>query len=113
MSNLPSQPQLFDALNACCNHVLGIEKLSSERVCQLADYLKKLKNEEIYNSFTYIVGNIVKQYLSYLEGDESQEFQQLKNFTDEQRVRKINKDASDIMRVFHHPQYGNKYKYNA
>jgi hypothetical protein len=110
MSNLLNQSVLFDILNTWCNHVLGIEKLSSERVSQLADYLKNLQMQEIYNSFTFTVSNIVKQYLSYLEGDESQEFQQLKSLTDEKRLRKIDKDASDIMAVFHHPQFGNKYK---
>lgn len=113
MPTLPSKSELFDVLNTCCNHVLGFEKLSLERVSQLSDYLKNLQRKEIYNSFTFTVDNIIKQYLSYLEGDESHEFQQLKSLTDEKRLRKIDKDASDIMKVFHHPQFGNKYKYKA
>lgn len=110
MSTLPSKSELFDVLNTCCNYRLGLEQLSLERVSQIVDYLKNIQKEEIYNSFTFTIDNLVKQYLSYLEGEESDEFQKLQRLTDEERHIKIAKDATDILKTFHHPQFGNKYK---
>lgn len=67
MSTLPSKSELFDVLNTCCNYRLGLEQLSLERVSQIVDYLKNIQKEEIYNSFTFTIDNLVKQYLSYLK----------------------------------------------
>lgn len=111
MSSLPNRDELLDVLYTWCNNVLDIEKISDEKQSQLTQYLENLQKQERDNSMTFTVDNIVKQYLNYLLREESQELQNLQKLTPDQIDIKIEKEVSDIMKVFHHPQFGRKYKF--